>query len=296
MQIQKASRSKVKIKAGIQGCSGSGKTMSALLMAYGLCGNWHNVAIIDCEHHSASLYAHLGDYLVLNLPAPFSPERYIEAIRVCEQAGIEVIILDSISAEWGGSGGILDIHGSMSGNSFTNWSKLTPRHDAFINAILQSPAHIIATIRTKQDYILVEKNGRQVPEKVGLKGIMRQDTDYDLTIVFDINIRHYATVSKDRTGIFAGKQEFIITANTGRQIIDWCNQGIAPEPDRDTFTEQISACMNIAELNRLYVLHPEHQQTYQALFSRRKKELQPMAPVGGIAHSPLKIVHAPGSI
>ena len=83
---------------------------------------------------------------------------------------MEVIIIDSISHEWEGSGGILDIHAGMAGNSFTNWGKLTPRHNAFIQTILQTNKHIIGTIRSKQDYVLNEKNGKQVPEKVGLKG------------------------------------------------------------------------------------------------------------------------------
>ena len=170
MQIQKAERKKVKIKLGLQGPSGSGKTYSALLLAYGLTGDWNKITVIDTENHSASLYAHLGDYNVLHLSAPYTPESYIEAIRYCITEGMEVILLDSISHEWEGSGGILDTHSKMTGNSFTAWAKLTPRHNAFVQEVLQSPAHILATIRSKQDYVLVDKNGKMIPEKVGLKG------------------------------------------------------------------------------------------------------------------------------
>tara|TARA_R110002050_G_C8929925_1_gene511949 strand:+ start:2214 stop:2612 length:399 start_codon:yes stop_codon:yes gene_type:complete len=122
MKLRKAERKQAKIKMGLQGPSGSGKTMSALLIAFGMTGDWSKVVVIDTENHSADLYAHLGNYQVLPLSQPFEPERYIEAIVACENAGMEVIVIDSISHEWEGKGGILDIHGSMIGNSFTNVS------------------------------------------------------------------------------------------------------------------------------------------------------------------------------
>jgi hypothetical protein len=143
MNLQVASRKRAKIKMALQGPSGSGKTMSALLIAYGLVNNWSKIAVIDTENHSAELYAHLGPYNVVNIGAPFSPEKYIAAIQLCEQCDMQAIIIDSISHEWEGTGGILDIHGNMTGNSFTNWSKVTPRHNAFIQAILQSTSHLI---------------------------------------------------------------------------------------------------------------------------------------------------------
>jgi len=226
MQLLKASRKQAKIRMALQGPSGSGKTMSALLLAYGLCGQWNKIAIIDSESHSADLYANLGAYNVLSISAPFTPEKYIEAIQVCEKEGMEVIIIDSISQEWDGIGGILDIHSGMSGNSFVNWGKLTPRHNAFVQAFLQSKAHIIGTIRSKQDYVLVERNGKQVPEKVGLKGITRDGMDYEFTLVFDLNIKHKAIASKDRTSLFMGKPECRLTTEVGTTILNWCSEGV----------------------------------------------------------------------
>ncbi len=126
----------------------------------------------------------------------------------------------------GGMGGILDVHANMAGNSFTNWGKLTPRHNAFIQAILQSPVHIIATIRSKQGYILNERNGKQVPEKVGLKGVTREGMDYELTIMLDVSIKHRATATKDRTGLFMDKPAFTISPDTGKLIKEWCEQGL----------------------------------------------------------------------
>ncbi|MCU7551786.1 ATP-binding protein [Chitinophagaceae bacterium LB-8] len=279
MELQIAKRKQAKIKLGIQGCSGSGKTMGALLIAYGLCSDWGKIAVIDTENYSASLYAHLGGFSVVNIAAPFSPEKYIDAIRLCETAGMEVIIIDSISHEWEGSGGILDIHGNMAGNSFTNWSKITPRHNAFVQAILQSTVHIIGTIRSKQEYVLNEKNGKQVPEKVGMKGVQRDGLDYEFTIVLDVDIKHHALASKDRTGLFMDKPEFRITTDTGRLIQGWCGQGIPIETKKDEFTDRINACNSIAELGRLYILCPQYQQSHNAHFSRRKRELQPVQPI-----------------
>src|SRR4051812_9733483 len=128
MKLEISKRKQAKIKLALQGPSGSGKTMGALNIAYGLTGNWNKIAVIDTENYSASLYAHLGNYSVINIDSPYSPEKYIDAIKLCENAGMEVIILDSISHEWEGPGGILEVHGNMMGNSFTNWSKITPRH------------------------------------------------------------------------------------------------------------------------------------------------------------------------
>ena len=204
MELRQAHRKQAKIKLALQAPSGGGKTYSALLLASGMTV-WSKIAVIDTENHSADLYAHLGEFNVLQLSKPFTSERYISAIEICEQAGIEVIIVDSITHEWEGSGGILDIHGNLPGNSFANWAKMTPRHNAFVQKILESPCHIICTIRTKTDYVLSEKNGKMVPEKVGMKGITRDGMDYEFTIVFDLDLKHNATTSKDRTGLFMHK-------------------------------------------------------------------------------------------
>jgi len=225
MQLKKAQRRQVKMKLGIQGPSGSGKTYSALLLAYGLVEDWNKIAVIDTENHSSELYSHLGQYNVLPLREPFSPERYIEAIEACEKAKMEVIIIDSMSHEWDGKGGILEVHGNMTGNSFTNWHKVTPRHNGFVQKILQSPAHIIGTIRSKQDYVLSDKNGKMVPEKVGLKGVQRDGVDYELTIVFELDIKHNCKATKDRTSMFVDRAEFIISEKIGHRINKWCNQG-----------------------------------------------------------------------
>lgn len=270
MILHKAERKQSKIKLSIQGPSGSGKTLSSLLLAKGLVGAWSYVAIIDSENGSADLYAHLGSYNVLPLRPPFTPERYIQAIEVCEDAGMEAIIIDSISHEWEGEGGILNIHGGMAGNSFTNWSKLTPRHNAFVQKMLQSNTHIIATIRTKQDYILTDKNGKKVPEKTGLKGIQRDGMDYEFTLVFDLDIKHYVTASKDRTGLFMDQPPFIISTETGHKIKSWCSEGTKIEEVK----QLIADCDDLEELASIYFQYPSFQTSLKQMFSFRKKQLQ----------------------
>jgi len=268
MKLQTATRKRAKIKMALQGPSGSGKTYSSLLIANGLCDDWSKVAVVDSENHSADLYAHLGAYQVLPLSAPFSPERYIQAIQTCEQAGMEVIILDSVTHEWEN---LIDTHASMSGNSFTNWGKITPRHNAFIQRILQSTCHIICTVRTKQDYTLVERNGRMLPEKVGLKSVQRDGLEYEFTLTFDLDIKNNATASKDRTGLFYGKPEQRLSVETGKLIKDWCETGSVITVDE--ISERIGACLSMDELLTLYKMFPQYQEVLNTEFKQRKREL-----------------------
>jgi len=270
MFLTKAKRKNAKLKMALQGPSGSGKTYTSLLLAYGLCKDWNKVAVIDTENHSSDLYADLGEFNVLPLIEPYTPEKYLEAISICEMEGMEVIIVDSLSHEWDGTGGILDIHGNMAGNSFTNWSKLTPRHNDFVSGIIQSTCHIIGTIRTKQDYVLSEKNGKMVPEKVGLKGVMRDGIDYEFTLVFDIDIKHQATASKDRTGLFADKPQKTLNVLDGMLLKSWCETDISLLEIK----KYISQCHSVAELNELYRKHPAYQDKMLMEFKARRDQIE----------------------
>lgn len=276
MKLQTAERKQAKIKLGLQGGSGSGKTYSALLLAYGMINNWPKIAVIDTENHSADLYAHLGNYQVLAIEQPFSPERYMEAIDLCEKAGMEAIIIDSISHEWEGNGGILDIHGAMMGNSFTNWNKVTPRHNAFVQKILQSNCHVIATIRSKQDYVLSEKNGKMVPEKVGLKGVTREGLDYEFTLVFELDLKHQATATKDRTGLFMDKPSFMISQATGQRILNWCNSGKTIADLKVDITQATT----VDQLREILKNYPNYRIDLEPLCITRKKQIEnPIAEV-----------------
>jgi hypothetical protein len=270
MEIRKSERKNAKIKLALQGSAGSGKTYSSLLLAKGLLGgDFTKTAIIDTEHGSGDLYAHLGNYNVVSLEPPFSPEVYIQAIDLCEKSGMEVIIIDSISHCWDY---LLDVHSNMPGNSFTNWAKITPRQNDFINRILRSKAHVISTMRVKQDYVLNQKNGKFVPEKVGLKAIQRNDLDYEFTIVFDVDSAHNAKVSKDRTGLFIDKPEFVINASTGRRINEWCVK-TAGEVEKKILVE-IEACESVEGLRHIYSKYPEIQETIKPVILQKKAQLE----------------------
>jgi hypothetical protein len=271
MHLHTASRKNVKIKMALQGPAGSGKTTGALLIAFGLCGDWNKIAVIDTENHSSELYAHFGKFQVLHLEPPFSPERYIEAFQICEKAGIEVIIPDSISHEWEGVGGILELHSNMTGNSYTNWAKLTPRYNSFVQHILQSPVHVIGTIRAKQEYVLSEKNGKQVPEKVGMKGVTRDGMDYEFTLVFELDIKNNMNTTKDRTTLFMGKSEYKASPEIGKMILEWCNKGTS-------INERINECKSLNELVQLYNETLVTDDATLQLFSNRRVELEKKLP------------------
>lgn len=252
MEIKKATKKQVKLRLGLSAVSGGGKTYSALLVAYGLCEDWNKIVVIDTENDSASLYSDLGGYNTLPLAAPYTPERYVEAIKTCEASGAEVIIIDSITHEWDGKGGVIEISNSMAGNSFTNWAKITPRHQAFLDAILQSKCHIITTVRRKQDYEMTkDSNGKLQVQKAGLKEITREGFEYELTLNLELDTRHNATASKDRTGLFTDKPSFVPSVETGKTIKQWCESGIAPEPVKDPVqiaVEKLESSTTLEEL------------------------------------------------
>lgn len=271
MQLQQTKRHNVKLRLGVSGASGFGKTFSALQLAYGMTNDWSKIAVIDTENASASLYANLGNFNVLNLNPPCSPERYIEAIRTCEKANMEVVIIDSITHEWQGTGGCLQIHEQLGGR-FQDWAKVTPRHQAFIDKILQSKCHIITTARRKIDYSLdVGSNGRTKVVKHGTKEITREGWEYELTVNFElVNDNHLCKVSKDRTNLFSGKPEFIINAVTGKKLIAWCNQGVS----LDTIKEEIKTATNLEGLRHLYEKYNSLQSQIKPLIIQRKSEIE----------------------
>lgn len=271
-QLRKATRTKAKIRLGLSAVSGGGKTYSALLIAYGMVGDWNRIAIIDSENGSADLYSHLGDYNVLPIVAPFPPEKYVQAIKDCEGAGMECIIIDSITHEWDGKGGILDISNSMTGNSYTNWAKITPRHNAFIDAILQSTCHIITTVRRKQDYEITDVNGKKVPQKVGLKEVTREGFEYELTCNLEIDANHMAIASKDRTGIFDKNIPFVPSIETGIAIKNWCELGI--DVPKLTIAQRLENCQTLGDMVLLFQsITDAEKESHKDLFTNKKAQL-----------------------
>ena len=265
LEFRKSSRKQVKMKMALTGPSGSGKTYSSLLVAKGLCGSWDKICLIDTENKSADLYAHLGNFNVISVASPYSPEKYIAALDECEKEDMEVVIIDSISHCWEF---LLNAHSNMVGNSFANWSKITPRHNGFVQKMLQVPFHVIATMRTKTDYVLNQKDGKYVPEKMGLKTIQRDGVDYEFTLVFDIDIKHQATASKDRTALFIDKPAILLREEVGAVLDKWSSEGESEELSR-----RIEECKSIADLIVLYRADPSKQKQFKKEFAAKRSEL-----------------------
>ena len=258
MQIRKAQRKQARLRIGLSSPSGAGKSMSALKLAKGITGNWNKVGVIDTENGSADLYSHLGEYNVLPLEAPFTPERYIEAINALEDAWMEVIIIDSVTHEWDGKGGCLESNEKIAqtkfkGNTWSAWSVTTPKHQSFIEAITNSSCHIITTARSKTE--TVQLDGKI--KKLGMKDIQREWFEYELTIAFNIDRdTHTVSTNKDRTGLFMDKDNFIITEETGKQIAEWNASWVDPEIENkklfELVLEEIQLSITIDELKEAF--------------------------------------------
>ena len=265
MAFHKAERRKAKLRLGITGPAGSGKTYGALLVGMGLGGK---IAMIDTENGSGDLYSGLGDYDVQTIEAPYTVQKYLTAIDEAEKAGYDVIIIDSLSHAWAGEGGLLDQQGKIAasgkGNSYTAWRQVTPLHNQLVEAMLSSRCHIIATMRSKTEYVLEEnERGKKEPRKVGMAPVQRDGMDYEFGTVFDLGLNHTATVSKDRTSLFDG-QVFTLSKETGAALRAWLDSGAdAPiqtkgarppeaqaheptltEKKRNLYNEYLAACDN----------------------------------------------------
>lgn len=260
-KIVKATRKRAKARIGISGPSGSGKTYSSLLIAFGLVSGKENprIGVIDTEQHSAELYApefeEYGGYYVINLEPPFDPQKYIKAIKTFEENNFDVIIIDSLSHAWAGTGGLLDIHGKIvdSGtNPFMAWREVTPQHNKLVEAMLQSPCHIIATLRAKTEYVIQDVDGKKQVIKVGLSPIQRDGMEYEFMTFFELSYNHTCRATKDRTGLF-DNMIFTPSIETGKKIKEFLDSGIDAESQLVKEIEQaIQRAQSLEELKTIW--------------------------------------------
>lgn len=230
-QIRKAERTQVAPKIAISGPSGAGKTLSALMIAYGITKDWSKILVIDTENNSSELYSNatikniskqIGQFDVIEFESPYSPQRYCEAVIEATKSGqYQVVIIDSLSHSWNAAGGALDmVNNSNEINSYAKWKHVTPAFNKMINTILQAKCTIISTLRAKQGYVMeTNDKGRQAPKKIGLEPIIRDGIEFEFTTVFDMNLDHYAMTSKDRTGLFNG--QIVMDDSVGRLFEEW---------------------------------------------------------------------------
>jgi len=255
IQIRKAERSQSKLRIGLAGPSGSGKTMSSLKLARGIAGPNGKILMIDTERGSGDLYAHVTDYDIITLAPPYAPKNYVEAIEAGEDAGYDVIIIDSLSHAWTDEGGLLDQADKLSagGNRFTVWASLTPQHRDLVNAMLNSDAHIIGTVRSKQEYAMEkdEKSGKSSVKKLGMAPVQREGMEYEFTVFMDIEQNHSAHTSKDRTDLFKD-EVFLIDESIGERLVNWLSQGkeVVVQKNKDIRINQ-KKVMIVKALNEL---------------------------------------------
>jgi len=241
MAFKKAVKEQGKLRLALCGLAGSGKTYTALAIATTIGALMRaaghgagRVAVIDSERGSAQLYADKFEFDVDELDT-FSPLTYVDRIHEAESAGYDIIVLDSISHAWMGRGGALeqrDIAAARAGNGFTAWSQVTPKHNALVDAMMSSRAHVIATMRVKMEHAqVVNAAGKTEIQKLGLAAVQRDGMEYEFTLVGDLDHNHSLKISKTRVhGMDIGDMFDRPGEAFTKRIYSWLMSGAAREP------------------------------------------------------------------
>ena len=226
MNLRQSERKSAKIKMALQGSAGSGKTYSSLLLAKGLTnGDFSKVAIIDTENGSADLYAHLGQYNVLSLAPPFTPEKYIEALEAFK--GYDVVVLDSGTHEWEGMGGCQDIAENNKLRGMPNWSKAKMAHKRFMNCLTQLPFDTIICLRAREKTKPEVINGKTQMIDMGMQPICEKNFMFEMTLSMMLDENHKPILTKcpkPLLPLFNGGDN-LITPSMGERLKEWSNGG-----------------------------------------------------------------------
>ena len=245
-QIKKAKREKIYVKIALMAPSGGGKTYGALRLATGMAeeikketGKDARILMANTEAKRGYYYANEFNYDIVDIDAPHNPERYVELIDLAVQEGYDILIIDSSSHEWEGKGGCLELH-QQAGGQYQSWKSVTPRHNKFISAIADSPIHIIATMRGKDQYeVNKDDRGKTSIQKLGVGAKQRDGFEYEFTCTFLIDQKtNTAEVQKDNTHIFDQEGPTILSEKHGIKIMQWANSGegytpVVHKPEED---------------------------------------------------------------
>ena len=238
----KAKRERAKLKICLTGASGGGKTLSSLYLAYGMTGDWGKIAVIDSERGRALMYANrsdlgTGEFLHCDLEPPYTVDRYIEAMREAEELVGEdgVIIIDSGSHAWKGTGGVLDakeqIAQQRGKTDFSAWNDAGKIQNKFIDTIMDLNCDTIVTLRSKVAYTqeVDPETGKSRVRKLGLEPEQKADFEYEMTLVMDVDKdTHNCSVIKDNTFLDAEGFYGRVTPELGRKLRAWMAEGIEP--------------------------------------------------------------------
>lgn len=252
-QFAPATKEQSKARVALDGPSGSGKTYTALTIASAL---GTRIAVIDTERGSARKYANEFAFDVLEM-SHFAPTDLVEALAAAGAGGYEVVIVDSLSLFWSGTGGMLEQvdHASKrgyGGNSFAGWKEARPMERRMVDALVAFPGHVIVTMRVKTDYVLeTNDKGRQVPKKVGLKPEQREGLEYEFDVVGSMDSDNTLVVTKSRARVLTGAVVTKPGLEFGLQIKEWLEDGTAVEPVEDLITEAARPDATFDELKAL---------------------------------------------
>lgn len=230
--IEEASRKDSKVLISLAGLSGSGKTYSAILLARGLVGPEGKVGLIDTEQRRASLYEGLaGGFEVINMTKPFSPQRYIEAIETFKKAGYKAVIIDSMSHEWEGSGGVLEMADAQvykSGKPMTGmakWAKPKAEHKKLMDYLLHCDMHIIFCFRAKEKMHEEEVDGKKIYINDGLITTTEKNFVYEMTVslLLDEQTKLPKVIKCPSDIMHLFPKDKLISVSTGAEIERWIN-------------------------------------------------------------------------
>lgn len=239
MKIERAVREKTFTLTSIAGPSGSGKTYSAILYARGLVGPHGKIGFIDTENKRSRFYADVGGgFDVIDLDPPFTSARYIEAIRAFEDAGYKAIIIDSISHEWEGTGGVLEqadaIEQATKRAGLHCWAKPKAGHKKLMNELLQTRAHLIFCCRVKEKVVQVKgQNGKTEIVNEGFVVVQEKMFIYEMTVSMMLEEgTHVPAIQKCPGDLqFAFPSGKKITSEVGTAVAQWSDQGVAVDQE-----------------------------------------------------------------
>lgn len=301
-EIVRAQRKQARLRLAVAAASGGGKTRGGLELAFGIVEQLIArglvtprpqlaspleglVGVIDTERRSAQLESHVGPFDTIELGPPHTVDRYIGALQALERAGCVAVLLDSISHAWVGDGGVLSILDRFqAGERFSAFgSAVNPVQDKFVDALLRSPCHIIATMRSKTAWVLEDKENRQgrmvkTPRRIGLAPVQRPGIEYEFTALLNIDTdTHFASVVKARGTVFDGWEPHKITREDGRRLADWLLEG---EPEQvvvsgtplerlravgDAGIRTMARCGNLPDLAREFENAQRQVRSFKAL-------------------------------
>ena len=248
-QVKKAKREKIYAKIALMAPSGGGKTYGSLRLATGMAeeikketGKDARILMVNTEQKRGYYYANEFDYDIIDLEAPYEPEKFVDVIKFAQDEGYDILILDSTSPERDGAGGCLELQ-QKAGGTYQAWGKITPRHDRFIHAIADSPIHVIATMRGKDQYEMnTDEKGKKTVQKLGVGAKQRDGFEYEFTCTFLIDQKTSTSeAQKDNTHLFQNRGAILLSEQDGRDIIKWANEGEGYTPiDRNSAPQESS--------------------------------------------------------